>query len=327
MVDAGCCGDKRCVALSATCIRLPVNARRSCPEAPPAPSAEGAAVEVDIRAERDHAEPAREHRSGDLDGTDQDARPRCPPSRRRPARGLPPGHAAHRRTRRGSPCAIDRSNCPTQSTSTPGVAAISSTCWRPASVSICRITSVRVLGGAHRLADARPRAGRVEQPEPASVGSEARGLHDALGLDRVVDHRHHDATRTDVERRRDQVTRRPLHAHEQLDVRARPLRRAADGSLRSPQPVCSRSMQHEVGAGVSDDPRDAERIELEHHRAERRATPARRERSVWSVIAFQPRLSTTVFSSVRRSMENRPPTRPTPLCEPARPPNGRCDSQ
>ena len=42
----------------------------------------------------------------------------------------------------------------------------------------------------------------------------------------------------------------------------------------------------------------------------------------------QPRFRMTiVLSSVRRSIAKRPPTRPTPLCEPARPPKGRCDSQ
>ena len=40
-----------------------------------------------------------------------------------------------------------------------------------------------------------------------------------------------------------------------------------------------------------------------------------------------PRSITIVLSSVRRSRENRPPTRPTPLIEPARPPKGRWDSQ
>ena len=37
----------------------------------------------------------------------------------------------------------------------------------------------------------------------------------------------------------------------------------------------------------------------------------------------QARFTTIVLSSVRRSIENRPPTRPRPLCEPARPPNGQ----
>ena len=32
------------------------------------------------------------------------------------------------------------------------------------------------------------------------------------------------------------------------------------------------------------------------------------------------------MSSVRRSIEKRPPTLPRPLCDPARPPNGRCES-
>src|SRR5205823_10273986 len=40
-----------------------------------------------------------------------------------------------------------------------------------------------------------------------------------------------------------------------------------------------------------------------------------------------PRFTTTVFSSVNVSIEKRPPTRPIPLCEPARPPNGRWLSQ
>jgi hypothetical protein len=35
----------------------------------------------------------------------------------------------------------------------------------------------------------------------------------------------------------------------------------------------------------------------------------------------------TVCSSVNCSITCAPPTRPRPLCEPARPPNGRCDSQ
>ena len=43
--------------------------------------------------------------------------------------------------------------------------------------------------------------------------------------------------------------------------------------------------------------------------------------------ASYPRSTTIVLSSVRRSIEKRPPTRPTPLGEPARPPNGRWDSQ
>ena len=43
--------------------------------------------------------------------------------------------------------------------------------------------------------------------------------------------------------------------------------------------------------------------------------------------AAQARLTMTVFSSVRRSMENLPPTRPRPLCDPLRPPKGRCGSQ
>ena len=41
----------------------------------------------------------------------------------------------------------------------------------------------------------------------------------------------------------------------------------------------------------------------------------------------QPRFRTTVFSSVKASMAWRPPTRPTPLFEPARPPKGRWLSQ
>ena len=46
-----------------------------------------------------------------------------------------------------------------------------------------------------------------------------------------------------------------------------------------------------------------------------------------SRIRRYPTLTTIVLSSVRRSIEKRLPTRPTPLAEPARPPNGRCDSQ
>ena len=95
----------------------------------------------------------------------------------------------------------------------------------------------------------------------------------------------------------------------------------------TPQPVCSRSINTKsapAAAAIRGMPSVWNSNTIVPNAV---PPPARRERSVSPVIPSQPRLSTTVFSSVRRSMENRPPTRPTPLCEPARPPNGRCDSQ
>jgi hypothetical protein len=43
------------------------------------------------------------------------------------------------------PIELVRSKCPTQTTSTPGTAAISSTAWSPSTVSIWQITTLSLL--------------------------------------------------------------------------------------------------------------------------------------------------------------------------------------
>ena len=96
----------------------------------------------------------------------------------------------------------------------------------------------------------------------------------------------------------------PTPARGRAAPRPGPPPAARSGRMPStPQPVCSRSINTKRPRRPLR-PRDAERVELEHHRAERRAPAGQGRTSVSPVIACQPRLSTTVLSSVRRSMES-----------------------
>ncbi len=277
MVDVGCCGDK-----------YELRPQQHISEHQVEPSAgsertesrtEGSAVEVDVGSQGDHAEPTVEHRAGDLDRPDQDTGGDAGGRARREHAILGPRHA--RVVERARHPQRDRQvELPHPQHVDAGRARDLLHVLDPGLGLDLQDDERAVLRGADRPVHTVGQLVRVEQPEAAAaVRREPCRLDDARGLGCVVDHRHHDTAGAQVERRRDQVARRTLHANQQLHLLRPAGREERTDPLHAPSRVLQVD-QREVRPGGGEDPRDAERVELEQHRAERRpsASQARAQR-------------------------------------------------
>ena len=94
----------------------------------------------------------------------------------------------------------------------------------------------------------------------------ARARHDVRRFLGGADHRHHHAQRADVERAGDEVILAARHAHHRHDVEPATERHLRLERLER-EPGVLHVVEHELGAGVAADLRDARREELEDHRA------------------------------------------------------------